>query len=91
MPVFDFKNTPDDKKKSECTYTTFRSSESEASANHPIMILDNSDRKWKHHSSGVFTNPNTKTAFEFSVHHGDAAERTDFRRADFSARPNCGF
>ena len=31
MPVFDFKNTPDDKKKSECTYTTFRSSESEAS------------------------------------------------------------
>ena len=70
MPVFDFKNTPDDKKKSECTYTTFRSSESEASANHPIMILDNSDRKWKHHSSGVFTNPNTKTAFEFNEEDG---------------------
>ena len=70
MPVFDFKNTPDDKKKSECTYTTFRSSESEASANHPIMILDNSDRKWKHHSSGVFTNPNTKTVFEFNEEDG---------------------
>ena len=70
MPVFDFKNTPDDKKKSECTYTTFRSSESEASANHPIMILDNSDRKWKHHSSGVFTNPNTKAAFEFNEEDG---------------------
>ena len=69
MPVFDL-NTPDDKKKSECTYTTFRSSESEASANHPIMILDNSDRKWKHHSSGVFFILNTKTAFEFNEEDG---------------------
>ena len=34
------------------------------------MILDNSDRKWKHHSSGVFTNPNTKTVFEFNEEDG---------------------
>ena len=34
------------------------------------MILDNSDRKWKHHSSGVFTNPNTKAAFEFNEEDG---------------------
>ena len=32
MPVFDFKHTPDEKKAQECTYTTFRSNETEATA-----------------------------------------------------------
>ena len=30
MPVFDFNNTPDDKKTAECTYTIFYSGEGEA-------------------------------------------------------------
>lgn len=57
MPVFDFNSTPDENKKGEVTYTTFASSESIASKEHPIMFLDNKNRQWKHHSSGVFTNP----------------------------------
>ena len=65
MPVFDFKHTPDEKKTQECTYTTFRSNETEATAEKPMLVLDNSNRKWKHHSCGVFTNPIKKTSFEF--------------------------
>ena len=48
MPVFDFKHTPDEKKFQECTYTTFRSNETEATAEKPMLVLDNSNRKWKH-------------------------------------------
>ena len=36
MPVFDFKHTPDEKKAQECTYTTFRSNETEATAEKPM-------------------------------------------------------
>ena len=50
MPVFDFKHTPDEKKTQECTYTTFRSNETEAKADKPMLVLDNSNRKWNHHS-----------------------------------------
>ena len=46
MPVFDFKHTPDEKKVQECTYTTFRSNETEATAEKPMLVLDNSNRKW---------------------------------------------
>lgn len=70
MPVFDFRNTPDEKKLSECTYTTYASGEADASPERPILILDNRMRKWKHHSCGVFTNPNKRTAFEFSEDDG---------------------
>lgn len=38
MPVFDFNSTPDENKKGEVTYTTFASSESIASKEHPIMF-----------------------------------------------------
>ncbi len=41
MPVFDFKHTPDEKKAQECTYTTFRSNETEATAEKPMLVLDN--------------------------------------------------
>ena len=41
MPVFDFKHTPDEKKTQECTYTTFRSNETEATAEKPMLVLDN--------------------------------------------------
>ena len=56
MPVFDFSGS-DNKNKNIVTYETFRSSESAATAEKPIMILENTTRKWAHHSSGKFTNP----------------------------------
>ena len=70
MPVFDFKHTPDEKKPAECTYATFRSNETEATPEKPILILDNHIRAWKHHSHGIFTNPNSRTSFEFNEEDG---------------------
>ena len=70
MPVFDFNNTPDEKKQVECTYETFHSSEKETSPEKPILVLDNRKRQWKHHSCGVFANPSKQTAFEFKEDDG---------------------
>ena len=47
MPVFDFNNTPDTKEPVKCTYTTFASDADHASAEQPILILDNSKKEWK--------------------------------------------
>lgn len=49
MPVFDFKNAPEEKAKAVCTYTIFQSSESTPSPEKPIMLIDNSQQQWKHH------------------------------------------
>ena len=65
MPVFDFNNDVSGKAEPECTYTIYRSDEPEASAEKPILILDNQEREWKHHSCGTFASPNKRTAFEF--------------------------
>ena len=56
MPVFDFSAAPADenKTKSQCTYTTFRSNETKATPEKPVLILDNSKREWKHHSCDIF-------------------------------------
>ena len=70
MPVFDFSEAPDKKNYSECTYTTFASNEDTASPEHPMIVLDNSKRQWKHHSCGVFTNQSQRTAFEFDEEDG---------------------
>lgn len=71
MPVFDFSNTPSDNNEEVvCTYTTFHSNERTATPEKPILILDNSERKWEHHSCGFFTNPSRKTAFEFKEKEG---------------------
>ena len=35
-----------------------------------MLVLDNSNRKWKHHSCGIFTNPIKKTSFEFDEEDG---------------------
>ncbi len=70
MPVFDFSETPDNKQPSECTYTIFRSNHSEATPENPILILDNSKRKWNHHACGIFTNPIKRTSFEFKEEDG---------------------
>lgn len=65
MPVFDFSNTPGKKEEAVCTYTTFDSNETEASPEKPMLLLDNKNCQWKHHSWGVFTSPGKGTAFEF--------------------------
>lgn len=70
MPVFDFSNTDTNKPAAECTYTVIRSNASEPSAEHPIMLLDNSKKQWKHHSCGMFTNPVKRTTFEFDEKEG---------------------
>ncbi len=71
MPVFDFNDAPDPKNRnSVVTYTTFLSNESEASAEKPILLLDNSKKEWKHHSNGKFTNPIKRTSFEFEEEGG---------------------
>ena len=70
MAVFDFSDVSYQKEQPECTYTVFRSDESIASPENPIMILDNSKCQWKHHSNGVFTNPSRKTTFEFDEENG---------------------
>lgn len=70
MPVFDFNNTPTEKKEPECTYTTYRSDEETASPEKPLLLLDNKKRQWSHHSCGVFENPNKRTAFEFKEEGG---------------------
>ena len=41
MPVFDFNHTPDKDKPLTCTYTTFRSDESTATPERPMLVLDN--------------------------------------------------
>ena len=70
MPVFDFKNEPEQAVAPECTYETFRSNESVPTGEKPILLLDNKGNSWKHHSSGVFTNPVKRTTFEFETEKG---------------------
>ena len=70
MPVFDFSNTPEENNDFVCTYTTFQSNETAATAERPILILDNKERKWSHHSCGSFTNQTKQTAFEFKEKDG---------------------
>ncbi len=73
MPVFDFSGAPKENTRARCTYTTFQSSQPEATPEKPILLLDNQKRKWKHHSCGVFTNPEKETAFEFKEEDGKIA------------------
>lgn len=80
MPVFDFNGSAAEKKEVECTYTTFASNENKATIEHPILILDNTAKKWGHHSTGFFTNPNKKTAFDFDGEGG--AVSADILRVD---------
>lgn len=70
MPVFDFNNTPDNNQNSICTYTTFHSNERVATPEKPILVLDNREREWSHHSCGIFTNPTKRTCFEFKEEDG---------------------
>ena len=73
MPVFDFSDAPAAPKVPECTYKVFYSNVSETSAEHPILVLDNSGGKFVHHVSGVFTNPAVRTAFEIKADGGSVS------------------
>lgn len=80
MPVFDFSNTPEKNQDPVCTYAIFHSNERNASPEKPILILDNSERKWNHHSCGIFTNPIKRTSFEFKE--TDGIFKTDILQID---------
>ena len=80
MPVFDFNHTPEKETTPECTYTTFLSSEPEATSEKPILVLDNQKKQWPHHSCGVFTNPVHRTSFEFKEERGVVS--ADIRKID---------
>ena len=80
MPVYDFNNSPSGSKEPVCTYTIFYTNESEPSAEHPLLVLDNSAGQLKHHSNGVFTNPIRRTAFEFQGEDGTVS--ADILRID---------
>ena len=70
MPVFDFSSAPEKGSDPVCTYTVYYSSETAASPEKPMLVLDNSKRAWKHHSCGVFSNQTKHTAFEFKEEEG---------------------
>ncbi len=80
MPVFDFSNESENKTDFVCTYTTFRSNERVGSPEHPILILDNQKRQWKHYTCGVFMNLNKETAFEFKEE--DGTFKSDILKVD---------
>ena len=80
MPVFDFSGSTDKKQESICTYTSFRSEETEATWERPMLILDNAKRQWKHHSCGFFTNQAKRTSFEFKEE--DGTFEADILRVD---------
>ena len=71
MPVFDFNSVPDEEKKNAvCTYGTFMSNEESATPEKPILVIDNKNKQWSHHSYEMFTNPIKRTTFEFNEDDG---------------------
>ena len=80
MPVFDFNNTTSEKTEGKVTYEVFRSFSRTPSPKDPFLILDNSTRKWAHHSWGMFTNPIKGTTFEFKEE--DGAFKADILKID---------
>lgn len=80
MQVFDFKDTPVEGQEAVCTYETFKSWETVATAETPIMIIDNKAGVLKHHSNGMFINPIKRTAFEY--HDGEANSSFDILKID---------
>lgn len=71
MPVFDFNAASDSTEPAVCTYTIFASNETEATPEKPILVLDNHEKQWKHHSLGMFTNPIKETSFSFREDEGE--------------------
>ena len=80
MPVFDFSDAPVASEQPECTYETFQSKETKASADRPLVEIDNKQKEWAHHALGMFTNPIKRTSFEFED--GDVVISADILRID---------
>ena len=70
MPVFDFSNMQAKKEPVRCTYAMVYSDNDHASPENPILVIDNQKREWKHHSFGIFANPNKQPTFEFEEEDG---------------------
>ncbi|MBP5324604.1 MAG: AAA family ATPase, partial [Pseudobutyrivibrio sp.] len=70
MPVFDFANDENVKKEAVVTYTTFKSDEPAASSEKPILVLADRAGVMKHHTNGTFTNPVSRSSFEFESDNG---------------------
>ena len=70
MQVFDFSNMQAKKEPVRCTYAMVYSDNDHASPENPILVIDNQKREWKHHSFGIFANPNKQTTFEFEEEDG---------------------
>ncbi len=70
MRVSDFSGKSLAKGEVVCTYTTFASNNQTPTAEQPILVLSNEKRQWKHHSNGIFMNPNKATAFAFDEEDG---------------------
>ena len=76
MPVFDFSNMQAKKEPVRCTYAMVYSDNDHASPENPILVIDNQKREWKHHSFGIFANPNKQTTFEFEEEDGTISADT---------------
>lgn len=82
MPVFDFKEKIDANNQAVCTYKTFRSSSNEATADKPLMIIDNPSGVFTHHTNGMFVNPIKRTAFELHNEATNEKQSFDILRID---------
>jgi ATP-dependent Lon protease len=82
MPVFDFDHMSAPEEPTVCTYTLFASDESEPSLEHPILVLDNRQQEWAHHSIGFFLNPDKRSAFEFQMGEKKETCQADILRLD---------
>jgi len=80
MPVFDFANDDTTKEEAVKTYTTFKSDESQASVDKPIIVLENKNGDMAHHVKGIFTNPSVRTSFEYETE--DGTKSADILRVD---------
>ena len=81
MPVFDFKEKKTEEVKDPiCTYTVFKSSAPKATADLPLLVLDNSREQWNRLSDGVFTDQSQRSSFEFAGPSGSV--NSDILRID---------
>ena len=81
MPVFDFNEKKEEAVKAEKTYKPVYSGERTTSAEHPIMILEDSGCKLAHHSNGMFEAPTVGSAF---IH--DTDEKSSHNILEIDAR-----
>ncbi len=70
MPVFDFANDESVTENAIKTYTTFKSDEPMATADKPILVLQDTKGTMRHHTNGIFTNPISRSSFESETDNG---------------------